>query len=234
MVLALDRTLHTPPGAPPPPPIPHLTCITLRAGHRGEVDDCPRAELWRFLEAVLTGQPYTVPDTRRYFIATDLTHHPVGTAVALPTQTTLPFSITVPYRLRHDQWAALAACGQIGTTYTATLADTNGVPVFSTGAKTFGQHTTTDFDFDGVGTLDPECDVLRLDQAGGWGHLLPGTYRWSFTFDGHVINPGNLSYHSSDPNVPTVATTIVDATQPLPGAAVFDPVGFITMGVDEF
>lgn len=94
-----------------------------------------------------------------------------------------------------------------------------------------------DFDFNGLssGEVDPECDVIRLDQQPEWPQLLGGTYRWSFTFDGREISPGNLSYFGDFSwNRPTVATTIIDSSQPPAQAAIFDPGGAITMGVDEF
>ncbi len=230
MVLKLERTLRSDPSRTAP-----LTgCLTLRTGHNADEDDCPRRELEGFLTALVTpGQAPTVTNGRRYFKATDLTNHPSGTAAELPTQSTLPFSITVPYRLRNDQWATLAACGQTGKPYSATLRDPAGAPVFSV-TRTFGENTGSDFDFNETPEPDPECDVIRLHKPGGWGTLTPGSYWWSFIFDGRTIDAGNLSYLSTGGSRPTVATTVIDSQQPSRPDALFDPMGFITMGVGEF
>jgi len=230
MILKMDRTLRYRWG------IPRLLCLTLRTGHKGDATDCPRAEVDRFLLALVTpGQSYAVPNTRRYFKATNLTDHPFGSAVGLPDPTTLPFSITVPYRAAPFQWATLAACGETRKSYTATLTNSAGQVAFSV-SKTFGVNTTIDWRFDGTPPeLDPECDVIRLDQRPGWTSLPPGTYTWAFTFDGRAINPGNLSYvGASNWGRPTVATTIIDPSQPPLQDAIFDPEAAITMGVDEF
>ncbi|MFO0728438.1 MAG: alpha/beta hydrolase [Myxococcota bacterium] len=100
--------------------IPHATVVVYNEGHTLSL--AVAQEFVRALDAIGTGQAYSVMAGRYIASQADVTNHDY-TQQALVNQATLPFSMTVPYRAGVGQPFRVDACGAPGTVFKVCAVD---------------------------------------------------------------------------------------------------------------
>lgn len=187
--------------------ISHTTMINLRMGHESNpfLDD----EMRKFLDALTSGENYTVPNGRFVFIQTDLENRSWAGIQQVPIST-LPFTATIPYRIAPGQPVSLVVCGAAGKSWKVELKGPSGEMVE-----------------EWSGTFDESESRMENFIAPS----VLGEYSWSFFYDGKTINNTNTPF-AGEEGEPIEAITIVVANQPNSSESRY--AYGRNMGVDEF
>lgn len=188
--------------------IDHATAIILGDGHN--------MSTWlydltlNYLDAIASGEEYTVPSGRFYFIKTDEGQVRLEDFLGAPVEE-LPFTVEIPARSGVGLPIDVSACGGVGREFSITVTGPGG-----------------DVAWEASEVLDEtECATFRLDTP-----QEVGVYTWAFTYDGETI-PSTYTPFRDNSGCGVEAVTVVEAEQPSLENTFYRP-GYLSFGIDQF